>query len=116
MEMTDAWSAGSSSRLFPPPPMASSNDMLQMLQPLQQPVFRQLSQVGNAPPPPPVSSDKEPMLLRSAKSELSLSTLILADSRAQGGGARMGGGAGAQEKWEKWDLLLPVSSRFAQTV
>jgi hypothetical protein len=92
--MTDASSAGSSSRLFPPPPMASSKDMLQMLQPLQQPVFRQLSQVGNTPPPPPVSSDKEPMLLRSAKSELSLNTLILADARAQGGGARMGGGCG----------------------
>ena len=42
--------------------------------PLQQPVFAQLSQVGNTPPPPPVSSDKEPMLLSSGKSELSLST------------------------------------------
>jgi hypothetical protein len=66
-----------------------------MLQPLQQQVFGQLSQVGNTHPPPPVSSDKEPMLLRSAKSELSLSsTLILADARVQGGRARMGGGCG----------------------
>ena len=91
----------------------TSKDMLQMMQPLQQPVFRQLSQVGNTPPPPPVSSDKEPMLLRSAKSELSLSTLILTDARAQSGGGRMGGGCGGTGEWEKWDLLLPVSSRFA---
>ena len=72
--MTDASSAGSASRLFPPPPIATSKGMLQMLQLLQQPVFAQLSQVGNTPPPPPVSSDKEPMLLSSGKSELSLST------------------------------------------
>jgi len=76
----------------------SRKDMLQFLQPLQQPlqqpVFGQLSQVGNTHPPPPVSSDRKPMLLSSGKSELSLRTLTLADARAQGGGARMGGRCG----------------------